>query len=74
MLVKLEQNVTDKLYWISKHEPISVSITSNIDGYINPKCIVDTSQTKLITKMINYLNEISEVNANNLKLKYAICF
>ena len=48
VLLKIEQNVTDKLHWISRHEPISVSIASNVDGYINPKCFVDTSSKNLI--------------------------
>ena len=48
MLLKLDQNVTDKLHWISKHEPISVSFASNINGYIDPKCFADITQNKLI--------------------------
>ena len=67
LLLKLDQNVTEKLHWISRHELISVSIASNIDGYNNPKCFVDTSSESLITKMVEYLKEISEVNANNQK-------
>ena len=75
LLLKLDQNVTEKLHWISRHEPISVSIASNIDGYNNPKCFVDTSDENLITKMMEYLNEISEVNANNQnKNKYKYVF
>ena len=74
LLLKLDQNVTEKLHWISRHEPISVSIASNIDGYINPKCFVDTSSKNLITKMMEYLNEINEVYANNLKIKYKYVF
>ena len=74
LLLKLDQNVTEKLHWISRHELISVSIASNIDGYINPKCFVDTSSKNLITKMMEYLNEINEVNANNLKMKYKYVF
>ena len=74
ILLKVEQNVTDKLHWISKHEPISVSIASNVDGYNNPKCFVDISPQKLISKMMEYLNEISEINANNLKMKFKYVF
>ena len=74
LLLKLDQNVTEKLHWISRHEPISVSIASNIDGYNNPKCFVDTSSKNLITKMMEYLNEISELNANNKKIKYKYVF
>ena len=48
VLLKLEQNVTDKLHWISRHEPISLTIASNIDGYNNPKCFVDISSKNLI--------------------------
>ena len=48
ILLKVEQNVTDKLHWISKPEPISVSIALNVDGYNNPKCFVDISPQNLI--------------------------
>ena len=74
ILPKIEQNVTDKLHWISKHEPISVSIASNVDGYNNPKCFVDISPKNLISKMMEYLNEISEIIANNLKMKFKYVF
>ena len=74
ILLKLDQNVTETLHWISRHEPISVSIASNIEGYNNPKCFVDLSSKNLITKMMDYLNEISEVNANNQKYKYKYVF
>ena len=74
LLLKLHQNVTEKLHWISRHEPISMSIASNIDGYNNPKCFVDTSSKNLITKMMEYLNEISELNGNNQRIKYKYVF
>ena len=35
--IKLDENVTDKIHWLSRHEPISASIASNVDGYIDPK-------------------------------------
>ena len=38
MLLKVEQNFTDKLQWISRHEPINVSIACNTNKYCNPKC------------------------------------
>ena len=63
------KDMTDKLHWISRHEPISASIALNVDGYSDPRCFVDIVQNSLIKKM-NFLKEISKVNANNLKLKY----
>ena len=57
MLLNVDQTDTDKLQWISRLEPISMSI-------------VDISSNELISKVMNYLKEISEVNANNLKLKF----
>ena len=74
ILLKLDQSVTEKLHWIPRHEPISVSIASNVDGYNNPKCFVDSSSKNLITKMMEYLNQISEVNANNQKYEYKYVF
>ena len=74
ILLKLDQSVTEKLHWISRHEPISVSIASNVDSYNNPKCFVDSSSKNLITKMMEYLNQISEVNANNQKYEYKYVF
>jgi hypothetical protein len=45
---------------ITEHHPISVSICSNVDEYTNPKFILDPNLDSLLTKMISYLNEISD--------------
>ena len=38
--IKLDQNVTEKLHWISRHKLLSMSIASNIEGYNNPNVLL----------------------------------
>ena len=64
----------DKLKWISKHFPISVSIASNIEGFDDPKCIVELSPDKLISEMMKYLKTISSINSNILRNKFSSVF
>ena len=40
---------TDKLKWVSKHFPISTSIASNVEGFYDPKCIIELSPDNLIS-------------------------
>ena len=59
---------------MSKHIPVSVSISSNVEGFCKPKCFVDISSNNLISKMIAYLTEISSTILSRPKLKYNYVF
>ena len=65
---------TDQMNFLSKHIPASTSISSNVEGFREPKCFVDTSSNNLISRMMTYLIEISSFNLSRLKLKYDYVF
>ena len=54
-----ETESTEHLQKTSRHEPISVSICSNVEGYDKPKFIVDPNVDVLMSEMFSYLNDIS---------------
>ena len=59
LITRREQN-SEKLVWSSEHKPISVSISSNILGFVKPNCIVNSNLDILLEKMMLYLNQITE--------------
>ena len=55
MLIPIQGEGSVKLAWTAKHVPISVSISSNVDGYNFPHCIVDADMDHLVKAMVNYM-------------------
>jgi hypothetical protein len=55
MLVPIKESNSAKLTWTQRHEPISVSVYSNIDGFTEPHCIVESNVETLVRKMVEYL-------------------
>ena len=50
---------SEKLTWEAKHEPLSVSICSNVPGFMDPKCIITVGSAEdLVMEMVNYLHNI----------------
>ncbi|CAG2213159.1 unnamed protein product [Mytilus edulis] len=45
MLVSIQESNSDKLSWTQRHEPISVSVCSNVEGFIEPHSF-DVSENK----------------------------
>ena len=72
--MKTNASCTDQMNFLSKHIPVSVSVSSNVEGFCDPKCFVDISSNNLISKMMTYLFEISFTNLSRLKLKYDYVF
>ena len=68
VLLKTNTSSTDQLHFLSKHIPVSVSVSSNVEGFCEPKCFVDISSNNLISKIMTYLIEISSTNLSRLKL------
>lgn len=62
-----EQN-TIKLKWQVQHIPISVSVCSNHQNYSTPQCFVSSDPDNLLTKMLVYMETISD-NCNREALK-----
>ena len=69
ILTKSHDKTSDKLQWLSKHKPISISIASNVLGYETPCCLVNENSESLISEM-EYINEISVCNQDNLEETY----
>ena len=74
VLMKTNASCTDQMNFLSKHISVSVSVSSNVEGFCEPKCFVDISSYNLISNMMTYLIEISSVNLSRLKLKYDYVF
>ena len=74
ILIKNHDKSSDKLQWLSKHKPISVSIASNVLDYEVPYCLVNESADDLISQMMEYINEISRVNQDRMEEKYQHIF
>ena len=74
MLLPVENEGSDKLAWTAKHVPISVSICSNVDGYITPHCIVDLSTDSLVAAMVQYMKKIAERGEELARIKFKDVF
>ena len=59
LLQKIQEQPTDMLQWTHKHMPVSVSICSNVEGYLDPVCLVDGDQDKLVQSMVSVMNQIA---------------
>ena len=59
MLQPVKDRPTELLEWTQKHVPISVSLCSNVEGYMDAICIVEENQDTLVEKMVNTLKEIA---------------
>ena len=51
-----------KLKWEAEHQPISVSVCSNVEGFQEPRCFVDPDCETLIQEMLEYMQEIAETS------------
>ncbi len=67
-------DATDKLEWLARHEPLSVSVKSNLPEFTEPKWLVtDGDPQKLVQDMVTYMLEIQEaakVRMNERHQKY----
>ena len=63
---------TAKTAWIRRHEPVSVSICSNVRR--DPQCFINQDQTSLIKEMMEYLGEISDEVYETAKQKWSYVF
>ena len=64
----LKQNIPDQqddlnqtsqnTNWTTTHIPVCVSVSSNVEGYTEPKSFVDEDSDNLVKRMCDYLEEI----------------
>lgn len=60
MLLKQDTAGASNLMWTQRHDPVSVSVCSNVDGYKTEKCFVNVDSQALLSDMIDYLETISD--------------
>ena len=62
---------SDRVQWIARHVPLSVSLASNVPGYEPAQCYVtDGDADKLVGCMMTRLNTISDAAFESLKPSY----
>ena len=62
---------SDRVQWIARHVPLSVSMASNVPGYETPRCYVtEGDSNKLIEEMMSHLHAVSDAAFESLKPSY----
>ena len=65
-----EDQPTPRLKWLRRHDPISVSISSNVDGFREPQGFVNQVPKALIEEMMEYMACISDRIYENAQVKW----
>ena len=62
---------SDKVHWVARHVPLSVSVASNVPGHEQVQCLVtDGNPDKLVADMMNILRAMSDAAYKDLKDSY----
>ena len=62
---------SDRVQWIPRHVPLSVSMASNVPGYETPRCYVTEGDSdKLVEEMMVHLTAISDTAYDSLLSSY----
>ncbi len=69
VLSKMDES-TEKLKFTHRHIPISVSVCSNLPGFEQASCFVDSDLDALLSSMIKYLQEIQRRSAELAEVKW----
>ena len=59
-LERIDESGGDNVKFYQRHNPISVAICSNVDGYEDPEVIIDANPEELVKKLVSKLNAISK--------------
>ena len=60
VLSHIDDQQTARLKWLRRHDPISVSVSSNVDGFREPRGFVNKDSKALIESMMEYIGSISD--------------
>ena len=61
MLVPIQESNSEKLTWTQRHDPISVSVYSNVPDFTaDPHCIVEHDVETLVRLMVEYMTRIGD--------------
>ena len=66
-----EEQLTPRLKWLRKHEPISVSVASNVPGFEEAKCFINADSKALIESMMTYMGSIAESVCHSAESKWS---
>ena len=62
---------SDKVHWVARHVPLSVSVASNVPGHEQVQCLVTVGDTnKLVSVMVDILREMSDAAYEKIKDSY----
>ena len=67
-LERIDESGGNNIKFYQRHNPISVAICSNVDGYEEPEVIIDADPDQLVNKLVSKLNAISK-KASQLSLQ-----
>lgn len=59
MLIPIRESNSDKLTWTQRHKPISVSISSNVEGFTDPHCTIQPDVETLVRKIVEYMTRFA---------------
>ena len=66
-----EDQHTPRLKWLRKHEPISVSMASNVPGFEEAKCFVNADPKALIEDMMKHMGSIADSARQSAESKWS---
>ena len=69
-----EEPPTPQLKWLRHHDPISVSVASNVTCHSEPQGFVHPDPLKLIGNMMQYMGEIADHIYDEAKKKWKYVF
>ena len=62
---------SDKVHWVARHVPLSVSVASNVPGHERVQCLVTDGDTnKLVSAMMDILQAMSDAAYDKIKNSY----
>ncbi|KAJ8307836.1 hypothetical protein KUTeg_014619 [Tegillarca granosa] len=59
MLVPVQEVQCEKLTWTHRHDPVSVSVCSNVESFDKPRCFINPNVDELVGQMVGYMREIA---------------
>ena len=62
---------TGKLKWTHTHQPVSFSVSANVEGFREAQCFVELDQDKLVEKLLDNLRSIREAVLVKAKEKWS---
>ena len=62
---------SDRVQWIARHVPLSVSVASNVPGHEDAQCYITNGDSdKLVADMMSHLHAVSDAAFESLKPSY----